>query len=168
VNTFAGFWVDGAVRVPEKPVVVAKWKECGNCEIVVKTNFMAWGDIFWLDTSTPDSLTPEQAFVLLKVLHPDLVHITKANQLNYNCHFSCNRDHGIIAWKSTQVFPPVEKWRPAKESDKGKKCRVYEIDGDLIDFPDAIFCGFHPNGTCIVDTGKYGLLPYAGCEVLEQ
>jgi hypothetical protein len=166
-RSFAGFWRDGAVVKPEedhwkKRRIVACWKDSEWYE-VLSDRFTNWHQVYWLDTTTPTELSPQEALKLLKVINPNCGRISRDGRwwalLEPGSH--------IINWGDLTEYPPKQHWRVPTDADKGKKCRVHNPDGELLDLPKAIFCGFHPSGACIVDTGAYGLLPYARCEVLD-
>jgi len=128
MNTFAGFWRDGAVVKPEErhwdmdSTVLAKHKMDGTFDIC-GIGYSGWNSVYWLDTTTPTELTPQEAFELLKTITPTLERIEKQGNL-----YSAYADEriSIINWGSTTEYPPRERWRVPTDADKGKPCRVKE------------------------------------------
>ena len=128
MNTFAGFWRDGAVVKPEErhgnssSCVVAKLKKDGGFYCMPTSN-QFWSGYYWLDTTTPTELTPQEAFELLKTITPTLERIEKQGNL-----YSAYADEriSIINWGSATEYPPRERWRVPTDADKGKRCRVKE------------------------------------------
>jgi len=110
-------------------------------------------------------LTPKEAFECSKTVNPDAKGISKTT---HGYTVQLGNGEPIINWGDTTEYPPKQKWRVPTDADKGKRCRVTNLDDVMLDLPKAIFCGLHPNGTFIVDTCLYGLLPYANCEVLDE
>ena len=107
--THAGFWVDGAVRKPERRHGDSE----GDVLIKTKTNSLdlflePYSDVtsgyYWLDTTPRESLTPEELFCTLKVLFPSITHVN--NEQN-------------VSWSTSQVgegiacdFGGLEEWPP--------------------------------------------------------
>jgi len=173
-RTFAGFWVDGAVRKPEPKhydvhgEVVSKRKSDGDLGV-----WRSWGpqlniaDFYWLDTTTPTELTPQEAFGLLKTINPTLERIEKQGNL-----YSAYADEriSIINWGSTTEYPPHERWRVPTDADKGKRCRFKEKRRewkpvDSYEFNLGTFLCSH-NDKFVVEFGGVISLEQC-CEVLE-
>jgi hypothetical protein len=129
MKSFAGFWRDGAVVKPEedhwkKRRIVACWKDSEWYE-VLSDRFTNWHQVYWLDTTTPTELSPQEAFELCKVVWPNLkqLHRTIIN------HVDVGKD--CINWGNTTEYPPKQKWRVPFDCDKGKKCRCWDIGEPL-------------------------------------
>jgi hypothetical protein len=88
------------------------------------TSNQFWSGYYWLDTTTPTELTPQEAFELCKILHPTLTSIQKEGER----YFGLNIDErgAMITWGSLTEYPPRERWRVPTDADKGKRCRVKE------------------------------------------
>jgi hypothetical protein len=116
-RTFAGFWRDGAKAQPEDRHADATGYVIGFSKS--KKEFFCchamrpavWSEFYWLDTTTPTELTPQEAFELIKVVYPS------CKQIN-------NNGDNVINWGDTTEYPPKKKWRVPTDADKGKKCRV--------------------------------------------
>ncbi len=126
MKSFAGFWRDGAVVKPEeghwkKRRIVARWKDSEWYE-VLSDRFVNWHQVYWLDTTTPTELSPQEAFELCKVVWPNLkqLHRTIINHVDVG--------KGCINWGNLTEYPPKQKWRVPTDADKGKRCRCWEID----------------------------------------
>ena len=165
MSTFAGFWRDGAVVKPEErhcdytKEVVARDKSDGG---YISKRFTSnnWDNYYWLDTTTPIELTPQEAFELQKAITPTLERIEKQGSL-----YSAYADEriSIINWGPTTEYPPRERWRVPTDADKGKRCRYWDDGEDL-----------HVDGTFITTIdGRYlvlednDYLAWDNCEVLE-
>jgi hypothetical protein len=124
-QTFAGFWRDGAKVKPtekhcdERGYLLLKDKTSGNYD-VAGLSFIAMEDHYWLDTTTPTELTPQQAFELLKVVFPKAKRIIRDSA--FAITFDCDGDTSIV-WGETTEYPPREHWRVPTDADKGKRCR---------------------------------------------
>ena len=173
-RTFAGFWVDGAVRKPEPKhydvhgEVVSKRKSDGDLGV-----WRSWGpqlniaDFYWLDTTTPTELTPQQAFEISKIIYPDLHKIEKAERGGL---FVNEESTGIVNWGFLTEYPPRERWRVPTDADKGKRCRFKEKRRewkpvDSYEFNLGTFLCSH-NDKFVVEFGGVISLEQC-CEVLE-
>jgi hypothetical protein len=170
MNTFAGFWRDGAVVKPEEK----HWSDCkcifaiqkhdNSLDICLK-RFSEWHTVYWLDTTTPTELTPQEAFELLKTITPTLERIEKQGNL-----YSAYADEriSIINWGSATEYPPRERWRVPTDADKGKRCRVKIMTNDL-KWKDGVFIfmtTMQPNRFVVSDIGG-NVAVFSVCEVLE-
>jgi hypothetical protein len=172
MNTFAGFWRDGAVVKPASrhygPTceVVSKRKSDGDLGV-----WQSWwpqdkiSEHYWLDTTTPTELTPQEAFELLKTITPTLERIEKHGNL-----YSAYADEriSIINWGSLTEYPPRERWRVPTDADKGKRCRFKSKGRPWLDVDDSYqgtFLCIAKSGF-VIETGD-GVSVWACCEVLE-
>lgn len=145
--TFAGFWVDGAVRKPEArhcdmdDTVITKWKREDDAPTefdICRLSFSCWDKVYWLDTTPRESLTPEELFSIAKVLWPDLYMIRKDGEswLLYPENDQPTKDTPIAWGDLTQYPPPAEpQWiRIARENVAQylfRECRFKDCDGDV-------------------------------------
>jgi hypothetical protein len=170
MNTFAGFWRDGAIVKPEarhgNPLgyVVAKLKKDGGLYCIPTSN-QFWSGYYWLDTITPTELTPQEAFELLKTITPTLERIEKQGNL-----YSAYADEriSIINWGSITEYPPRERWRVPTDADKGKRCRVKIMTNDF-EWKNGVFVfmtTMQPNKFVVSDIGG-NVAVFSVCEVLE-
>jgi hypothetical protein len=165
-RTFAGFWRDGAKVKPEedhwkKRRIVACWKDSEWYE-VLSDRFTNWHQVYWLDTTTPTELSPQEAFELCKVVWPNLkqLHRTIIN------HVDVGKD--CINWGDLTEYPPRKRWRVPTEADRGKKCRYKDHEnGEWIENDDRVFWSNWPNGFLVQADGKYPIT-YRYCEVLDS
>ena len=169
-RTFAGFWVDGAVRVPD----AKHWSDCkcifaiqkhDNSLDICLRNFNEWVAVYWLDTTTHTELTPQQAFEVFKTVFPNLHYINRSRDGKSVC--VDKSVESIVNWGSLTEYPPRERWRVPTDSDKGKRCRFKEVEeNDWIVSDSATFFGVHPNYFVIIN--KFGVpVTWRFCEVLE-
>ena len=136
--THAGFWVDGAVRKPERRHGDSE----GDVLIKTKTNSLdlflePYSDVtsgyYWLDTTPRESLTPEELFSVLKVLWPHLQCIKKEDDDCWVLGHGYST-HTPIAWGNlTQYPPPVEpQWIRITRENVGqylfRDCRTQKND----------------------------------------
>jgi len=128
MKTFAGFWRDGAKVQPE----AKHWSDC-KCIFAIQKHdnslgmrlrkYDEWDRVYWLDTTTPTELTPQEAFELLKMIFPMLTGIEKDRQRDYTMKGDRYAEANIN-WGDTTKYPPKQKWRVPTDADKGKRCRV--------------------------------------------
>ena len=164
MKSFAGFWRDGAVVQPEarhwkKRRIVARWKDSEWYE-VLSERFVNWHQVYWLDTTTPTELSPQEAFELLKVINPD------AERLEDDGGDWCLVGPGsdIINWGDLTEYPPKQKWRVPTDADKGKPCRFGD-DSSYV--RDGMFLCVHFNGLFVVYYDKdFWLCKF--CEVQDE
>lgn len=174
MRSFAGFWVDGDIRRPSKECfdsfdyVVAKSKKDG--EFFCKPhNSITWRDIYWLDTTTPTELTPQQAFELCKALNPNLNTIHREGRSDYWLEGD-PLAKADINWGDTTEYPPKKPdvWRIPTDADKGKKCRYKDnLEGDWITTDSVTFNSVWEKGFIVVYGGE-ALMPWKYCEVLDE
>ena len=111
--TFAGFWVDGAVRRPEQrhfdgdELIHAKWKKEYPDFDLVTAQFAYFNEVYWLDTTPRESLTPEELFSLIKAIWPSVENVHKHNEASW---YVDDVESGTkVDWGNlTQYPPPVE------------------------------------------------------------
>jgi hypothetical protein len=167
-RTFAGFWRDGAVVKPEfrhldsHHKMTFKRKSNGE-NITLFANIDDLAEIYkfyWLDTTTPTELTPQQAFELLKVVFPKAKRIVRDSA--FAITFDCDGETSIN-WGETTEYPPREHWRVPTDADKGKRCRAYHSNGDIF---FATFAGVW-GGKFLIETEIEGDIKVWGhCEVI--
>lgn len=155
MKSFAGFWRDGAVVKPEEKHLVDKyvvgiWKDSKHYDLFFHTN-KKWHDVYWLDTTIPTELSPQEAFELIKIIYPNANRVT-------------NDGEDIINWGDLTEYPPKQKWRVPTDADKGKKCRFGD-DSSYV--RDGMFLCVHPNGRFVVYYDKdFWLCKF--CEVQDE
>ena len=174
-RTFAGFWVDGAVRKPEPK----HWSE-DRCIFLIQrkdnsldiayTGFEAWERVYWLDTTTPTELTPQQVFELMRVVYPEAVKIERADDTVHGWTMQTNIKSTKINWNGITEYPPRERWRVPTDADKGKLCRFKEKGRewkpvDSYEFNLGTFLCSH-NDKFVVEFGGVISLEQC-CEVIE-
>ncbi len=165
-KTFAGFWRDGAIVRPEEKhfdsdcMLIAKHKdtkELDICNII----YNDWESVYWLDTTAPTELTPQEAFELLRVINPTLERIEKNGHL-YSAY--ADKRISIINWGDATEYPPKQKWRVPTDADKGKKCRFWDNPQHV---RNGMFLCVHPNKKFVVYwEGDFWQVDY--CEVLDE
>lgn len=166
-KTFAGFWVDGAVRQPEKKH--ADGKDCVYVKIKKDDRFEtfwltggSWDKVYWLDTTTPTELTPQQAFELLRVINPDVEMIEDCG----GDWAATNPGSDIINWGDTTEYPPQKKWRVPTDADKGERCRYWD-EGETPAYEDGTFWCIRFDGRFVVEADDE-ILAWDFCEVLDE
>ena len=141
MNAFAGFWVDGAVRKPEKRhggnrnAVYVQWKDgsdIGTCN----TNSVAvrWENLFWLDTTPRESLTPEELLSVVNVIWPNITKVFKLN--SHQWYIADESTNALIDWGNLVEYPPpVEpQWIRITRENVGqylfRLCRCRDSESD--------------------------------------
>jgi hypothetical protein len=165
---FAGFWRDGAVVVPSEKhyvndrCVFAVHKKDGALDLCTET-YEYWHKVFWLDTTTPTELTPEEAFELLRVISPATVRMKSKHNAEW---LAAEPFKPIINWGTLTEYPPLQKWRVPIDADKGKKCRCKNTRSQK-DWTDGyIFLVTDGDIFVVKHQGGY-LVTVEACEVLE-
>ena len=138
--THAGFWVDGAVRLPEarhfdrNGWVIANWKDKQPDLDVCRRHFDQWDEVYWLDTTPRESLTPEELYGVLKVIWPSVETAHKHNDASW---YVDDVESGVkVDWGNlTQHPPPVEpQWIRITRENVGqylfRECRFRDADID--------------------------------------
>ncbi len=119
MNAFAGFWVDGAVRKPEarhedcEGLLHVKWKRDFPDFDIVSKKFDAWVDVYWLDTTPRETLTPEELFSVAKVLWPNCSKVInpEGSTVKWQIEYNDTYQQTPIAWGDlTQYPPPPPQW----------------------------------------------------------
>jgi hypothetical protein len=131
MKTFAGFWRDGAVVQPggeqcEKRHFFGIFKDSEQY-VLISRSFSQWHQVYWLDTTTPTELSPQEAFECHKVIWPSAKKINKSHDGYY---FDCGNGKPIINWGNLTEYPPKQKWRVPTDADKGKPCRVKDKESE--------------------------------------
>lgn len=162
--THAGFWVDGAVRKPEEKHfdcngwVIANWKDRQPDLDTCRRNFDLWDEVFWLDTTPRESLTPEELWSLVKVLFPSAVNVAKAKDggwfWNGDIKVSPHIDWGNL----TQYSPPVEpQWicitRENVKSYLFSECRFRNSTSH--EWRIGVLCGWDDQDCCCLVNSDY-------------
>lgn len=180
--TFAGFWVDGAVRQPEAKhcdsdnAVLAKWKRTatvlGEFDICNRS-FSKWDCVYWLDTTPRESLTPAELFSVVKVLAPAASRVEKRNDGPSMFWIVDEEDSDVnIDWGNlTQYPPPIEpRWVRVTRENVGqymlRECRC----GDH--HHSGIVAGWHVQDdcclvSCVVNDGEESIIQFSCVEVLD-
>lgn len=158
--TFAGFWVDGAVRKPEKRhldstnYITINWKDKNPDFDICSEWFEEWNEVYWLDTTPRELLTPEELFSVLRVAWPHLQCIKKEYD-NWCVLGHGYSTHTPVDWGDlTQYPPPVEtQWVQVTKENLSKyilqPCRMRK--GDLT--YSGIVAGWHlEDDQCLVSS----------------
>ena len=166
---FAGFWRDGAKVEPEEKhwscckCIFAIQKHNKSLDICLR-NFDEWEAVYWLDTTTPTELTPQEAFELLKVVYPSLKGIQEDEF--HGAILDCGGET-CINWGDTTEYPPKQRWRVPTDADKGKECRCkHRHDGEWK--YDRIFITEFEGKYLAKDLADNSHRKYAMCEVLDE
>jgi hypothetical protein len=169
MNTFAGFWRDGAVVKPEarhadrNGYVMAKRKG-GNQYCCAYLSVDSWSLYYWLDTTTPTELTPQQAFECLKLVFPMIDCIERDGKRDYTMK-SKDLIEANINWGELIEYPPRERWRVPTDADKGKRCRAWNDQEKK--WIEAFFVATF-EGKFVVKSGYWPFpVEVLKCEVLE-
>jgi hypothetical protein len=169
-RSFAGFWRDGAVVQPEDRHADATGyvigfsksrKELYCCHAMRP---LIWSEYYWLDTTTPTELTPQEAFELLKVISPTTSYI----EPRFGCEWiKAEPFKSIINWGDTTEYPPKQKWRVPTDADKGKECRCKHRHDDEWKYGRVFITEFE--GKYLAkDLSDNSHRRYAMCEVLDE
>jgi hypothetical protein len=168
VNSFAGFWRDGAVVKPEEKhwscckCIFAIQKDDNSLDICLH-NFDEWETVHWLDTTTPTELSPQEAFELCKLLHPTLTSIQRVGESGFGLNtYECGAQ---VNWGNTTEYPPKQRWRMPTDADKGKQCRVSN-DNDCFVMERTFIATF--NDAYIVANSEHKISCWNYCEVRSE
>lgn len=145
MTVFAGFWVDGAVRKPEKRhldsggCVAVNWKDKNPDFDICSEWFERWDSVYWLDTTPRESLTPAELFSVLRILWPNCEAVFKPDDgasVEWQVNNHSTENQAAIDWGDlTQYPPPVEtQWICVTRENVGKylfrECRFRDADID--------------------------------------
>ena len=148
MNTFAGFWIDGAVRRPDAKHfdrngwVIANWKDKQPDLDICRRHFDQWNEVYWLDTTPRESLTPEELFSVVKVLWPECKSVNAPGMVDVvQWLFISDGDlrETPIDWGSlTQYPPPTElQWVRVTRENVGqylfRECRFQDASESWYD-----------------------------------
>lgn len=168
-KTFAGFWRDGTVVKPEgkhfdkKNFVIVKNKARDTVDLCQQC-FERWEFFYWLDTTTPEELTPQEAFECYKTLYPNATEIRKTSD-GYTAQLGDGKH--VINWGNTTEYPPRQRWRVPTDNDKGKKCRCKHKHDDEWKYERVFITEFEGKflAKVVADNSKTS---YAMCEVIDE
>jgi len=168
MDTFAGFWRDGALIQPEKRhldyygffIVKHKHLREHNGMSIWQPGDGHIEDVYWLDTTTPTELTPQEAFELYGVMYPQIKSIEKSSD---GWSVNCGMQSVKINWGDTTKYPSQQKWRVPTDADKGKRCRYWDEAEDV--YSDGIFIATHDGAYLVLHDDDY--YSWSNCEVLE-
>lgn len=145
MNAHAGFWVDGAVRQPEgkhfdcNGWVFAKWISRDAGLDICRKNFDKWSEVYWLDTTPRESLTPEELLSLVRVIWPKCENVFNPSNnasVEWQVQLDETNEHTPIDWGNlTQYPPPTEpQWIRVTRENVGQylflDCRFRDADID--------------------------------------
>ena len=115
MSAHAGFWIDGAVREPENKHfdcnewVVAKWKAKTLDLDICRKNFDKWREVYWLDTTPRESLTPEELFSVVRVIWPKCENVFDPGvnaSVRWQVQLDETNEHTPINWGNLTQYPP--------------------------------------------------------------
>lgn len=144
MGTFAGFWVDGAVRQPtddhavyRDDAVFVRWKDGSDVGIAcVRAKTLSWDRVLWLDASVRESLTPEELFSVLKVIWPKTQVVNNPEGgavVGWQVPHDATDDSTPIEWGGLTQYPPDLDWvRVTKDNVSQhlfKDCRYRDFGG---------------------------------------
>jgi hypothetical protein len=172
-KTFAGFWRDGAVVKPTiehchaKNYVVAKDKKTGEVSCAFLHSGRKWKEVYWLDTTTPTELSPQEAFELVKIIWPKATSIEPDSGNDGDCLVN-DYNTSCVNWGTFTEYPPRKRWRVPTDAEKGKKCRFRDhVDKDWTEIESAKFiCTWRDGFMIEYITGS--LTSWRYCEVLDE
>lgn len=171
-KTFAGFWRDGAKVQPSEK----HWSDC-KCIFAIQKHDNSldiclrkddeWDRVYWLDTTTPTELTPQEAFELLKMIFPMLTGIEKERQRDYTMKGD-RYPEANINWGDTREYPPKKKWRVPTDSDKGKRCRYKDEEkAEWMNRDNVLFMSTWNEGFWVLYGNEVPCF-WKHCEVLDE
>ena len=143
--THAGFWVDGAVRKPEQrhfdgdELIHAKWKKEYPDFDLVTAQFAYFNEVYWLDTTPRESLTPEELFSVLKVIWPKCENVFDPGvnaSVEWQVQLDDTNEQTPITWGNIRQYPsPIEpQWIRITRENVGqylfRDCRFRDADID--------------------------------------
>jgi len=169
MKLFGGFWRDGAVVEPEArhfdcdDCLIARHKDNASLDLCI-SGYKDWHLVYWLDTTTPTQLTPQEAFELLKVINPNCGKISREGRwwvlLEPGSH--------IINWGNLTEYPPRKRWREPTDEDRGRKCRYRDNENEeWLAESNRTFWSTWSTGFLLQIDGKYAGI-YRYCEVQDE
>ncbi len=166
MKSFAGFWRDGAVTEPNRShgnvddQVVVFSKKNKKYELLRWDDGVMWNKVYWLDTTTPTELSPQEALECYKTIWPFAERINKTHG-GYYVDFGNGKP--IINWGDTTEYPPRKHWRVPTDADKGKKCRCWDIGEPVL---EGVFVSTHDDRFVVLIDDEY--LAWDCCEVQDE
>ena len=145
MNTFAGFWRDGAVVKPEERhcdctgFVITKQKDTGELIAHNCSKLNPWSDYHWLDTTPRESLTPEELFSVLRVIWPKCENVFDPGvnaSVEWQVQLDDTNEQTPITWGNIRQYPsPIEpQWIRITRENVGqylfRDCRFRDADID--------------------------------------
>ena len=142
--TFAGFWVDGAVRRPEQRhgdsegEVLVKTKS-NSIDLFIEKHQAVTSGYYWLDTTPRESLTPEELFSVLKVIWPKCENVFDPGvnaSVEWQVQLDDTNEQTPITWGNIRQYPsPIEpQWIRITRENVGqylfRDCRFRDADID--------------------------------------
>ncbi len=171
MKSFAGFWRDGAVVLPEDRhadatgfvIRFSKNKEEFSLCHAMRPSVLP--EFYWLDTTTPTELTPQEAFECYKTVYPDAKGISKTT---HGYTVQLGNGGPIINWGDITEYPPKKKWRVPTDADKGKRCRYKDEEkAEWMNRDNVLFMSTWNEGFWIV-YGNEAPCFWKHCEVLDE
>jgi hypothetical protein len=164
VKSFAGFWRDGAKVKPEgeqceKRHFVGIFKDSEQYALISRS-FSQWHQVYWLDTTTPTELSPQEALECYKTIWPFAERINKTHG-GYYVDFGNGKP--IINWGGLTEYPSKQRWRVPTDADKGKKCRCWDIGEPVL---EGVFVSTHDERFVVLIDDEY--LAWDCCEVQDE
>ncbi len=170
MKSFAGFWRDGEVVKPEArhfdcdDCLIARHKDNASLDICI-SGYKDWHSVYWLDTTAPTELSPQEAFECHKVIWPSAKKIIQSHDGYY---FDCGSGKAIINWGNTTEYPSKQKWRVPTDADKGKKCLFWDDGDEYGDKGQGVFLGVHYKGGFLVSKEDEPIHVWSRCEVQDE
>lgn len=176
--THAGFWVDGAARQPDEKhrdkigCVLVRWKNDSQNDSqydfdVMLSGFRDWRQVYWLDTTPRELLTPEELFSVVKLLFPGIDHVAEDSwAIDYL------GDSIKIDWNGETQYPPqaipqlVRVTRENVGQYMFRKCRCGDGQSGIV-------AGWHVQDdcclvSCVVNDGEESIIQFRCVQVLDE
>ncbi len=153
-SRFGGIWVDGNVETPvdecfcEAGRLLVLDRFGGGLDLVQKDkDRVDWGEYWWLDRRIPKSLLPEEAFDLLKILHPGVAALRLGSDGGWETVDEWLDGSVAVDWGGRKFYSPpgperwvevtadnwMEYWRWECEYGSSEDCGVGTLIGRNLD-----------------------------------
>jgi len=134
--------------------------------------FSKWEQVYWLDTTPRESLTPEELFSVLKVLWPNLQYVDLATDGGWCVANDQTNNETAIQWNGLERYPPPTEpqWLRVTRENVGqylfRECRFKNLheaqwkNGKIAGWDDQDNC-------CLVNSDAVDHMPIVSWSIVE-
>jgi hypothetical protein len=183
MSVFAGFWVDGAVRKPEarhadkEGCIIGRWKCFHEADFdLFLRRFDNWREVYWLDTTPRESLTPEELLSVVKVIWPKCKSVFDPGNgavVGWQVQRDETEDYTPVEWNGIGIYPPPTElqWLRVTRENVGQylfrecRCKEHKIVDDW--YAGTIVGWDVEDGCCLVDTNYDSVIRVLKWDIVE-